>query len=411
MVSVGQSMAARSAADHTLVALAACMGGASVLAILHLASLGFGSSIDTHGMIETWQRMALEGHYRPSRFQGSPIPELVIGYAASLGGHLASNLVSIGLSALQLACLAILLASLGIERWKVALVLLVVATNPYWIVSAATSDDGAYGLSFFLVGLLLAARGSPVLAALALAAAGGSRISYAPLGLIVLALGIYHGAGRRALWAQALLVYAVVGGLLYLPAFIDSRLGLAFLHPAYPDQQGWLGLVARAAYKAFRLFGFLASALILAAVAYRTIHKEPDLASPERLAVRFATLVVLYHAVLFLRIPAEVNYLLACVPAVAVIVVLLAGSRRLAVGLAGLQLLYWLVALEPAEIRHEETGECGAVVATGASFRPHVGQGVLLAEIDGMALRARCLGGAGTALPRDGATAAGGPPS
>ena len=358
---------------------------AFLIAAMHLVTLGYGSSQDTFLMLETWRQMALEGHYRPSRFQGSPIPEFVIGYASWFGGYVASNLVSLALSLGQLACLAAILRKFEASRREVILVIALTITNPHWIISAATSDDGSYGLTFFVIGLLLAVTRFPALAALALAAAGGSRISYAPLGLLVLGYFLYQDKAGFRDWLQATVVYAVVGGLLYLPAFIDSRLGLAFLHPSYPDQQGFLGLVARSVYKSFRLFGFLASLVVIVALATNVVFGNPRATGAKRLLLRGAWCVLIYSMLIYLRIPTEVSYILPCVIAIGVLLVFQVRSLVVVALVIVLQISYWFFAIEPLRIVYRDTGECGPVLATGAEFLPHLEDGPLLGEIAGVA--------------------------
>ncbi|BAE50793.1 hypothetical protein [Paramagnetospirillum magneticum] len=97
-----------------------------------LAGLGYGTNIDSYAILRSWQRMADSGWYRPSRGQGYPLPELAIGFLASLGGSQASNALSVILA----------LASLGLgydllrrsEAPGALPATVFVMANPHWMI-------------------------------------------------------------------------------------------------------------------------------------------------------------------------------------------------------------------------------------------------------------------------------------
>jgi hypothetical protein len=76
-------------ATISLAAVSTLVLGARILAS------GYGADNDTWLMLGTWDAITTQGRYVPSRFQGYPLAEIVIGAAADLGGHWLSGAASV----------------------------------------------------------------------------------------------------------------------------------------------------------------------------------------------------------------------------------------------------------------------------------------------------------------------------
>jgi hypothetical protein len=350
------------------------------VAIFFFITLGYGYDNDTYLMLKTWQRMLVEGTYVPSRFQGSIIPEFIIGFSASLGGHILSNSLSFAGLIVFAFTLAYILSSDGINKEKIILIVIGTIVNPYWILAASTSMDYIYAAAFFTLGVRFLTKAQPVAAALLLAMAGGSRISYAPLGLLILIICWYRSREYRMLYMQALITYMCVGTLLYLPAFIHAKLSLSFLNVAAPDYQGVFGLLARALHKSINLFGYVGMLVVLSTGLFLVFCNRLVLTRnlKHRPAI-FCLLIIGYHLLLFVRLPIEVSYLLPCVPAVMILLIYCGAEPRHFILIIAAQIAYWFVAIDPVKIIHADTGACGPVIATDTRIDPHLAPGVLVA--------------------------------
>ena len=71
-----------------------------------ISLMGYGTDNDTYRMIRSGQNFWLNDIYNASRFQGSLIPELIIGALSILGGSIFSNAISVILSILTLKILS-----------------------------------------------------------------------------------------------------------------------------------------------------------------------------------------------------------------------------------------------------------------------------------------------------------------
>ena len=177
--------------------------------------------------------------------------------------------------------------------------------------ASSTTMDYIHPIPIFLFGLFLLQKRWPVIAAVLFAISGGDRISYAPMGLLALcwAWRRENGPDQRQLILQSLVVFAVIGSLLYLPVFISSHLQLTFLGSARPPQS-FFGYAARWAYKLLSLYGVLATIVVATIFGHLLVarRREPHILNPEE-SIFFAVcvLVIVYHLILFFYIPVKSN--------------------------------------------------------------------------------------------------------
>lgn len=302
------------------------------------ATLGYGNDNDTYHMIDTWERWRATGVYHASRGTGYPIPEFAIGFLSSLGGSLVSNLASLALCLVVVVLLRRWLLSIGAGDRVAALAVLCVGLQPVWFIASATSMDYPYALAGFAGGVALLAVGRPWLAAVALAIAVASRITYLPLALLVFWIArVTIGSPIR----PALLT-AVLSALAYVPASLAAGGGLRFLVMHENAPFSLPRAVANWGLQHLTFWG-LPAMILLAAAAWRwRPRREPKyrLFVPATLAAS-----ALWFEVFFLRLPAEPAYLLPVLPAV---VGLLAWTCRR----EPVRASTWLVGLLVLELTH-----------------------------------------------------------
>jgi hypothetical protein len=365
------------------------------IAFVMIGFKGYGDNGNNYGMLRTWQEMVANGVYVPSRFQGNLPSELLLGYLAAAAGPVGANGLSLVLSGLSLILAYRLFREVEPDRLKVGLALAVVAINPFWVRASTTSMDYVHPIPFFLVGLLLLQKRMPTIAALCLAVAGGMRLSYAPLGLGVLLLALYvesekHG---RNLLVQSIVEYIVVVCLIYFPAFLSSHLKLTFLGSARPTEQGFLGLLARWAYKDIYLYGVLGTAVvgtIGALLVVRAINGEHRLSRAENTFERACLAFIVFHLLLFLYIPVRVEYLFPVLIAMAGIFLVRRVPSTLLIVLIIAEGSYWFFSIDLLQLQRVDHAPCEPIHGVGAQFKPHISQGVLVGELTGKTDELRC---------------------
>lgn len=358
---------------------------------LWLAGLGYGTDTDTYAMLRTWQRITDFGLYRPSRGQGYPLAELAIGFLAAHGGSAAANALSVALGLGAVALGADLLRRLGLAAALPAA--LFVMANPHWIIAATTSLDYIHGAFFFVLGVWLLARGWLVAAMLALAAAAGSRIVYAPPGFVLLAAAVWLApAGHRRQRVEVLLAYGVVAVLFYLPALISARFSLDFLHSSGPANNVVLARIGRFVWKSLGLYGHVGAVLLAVALlprVRRAWRERAEWTARQRRLAAGALGLLAYSTGLFFYLPLEIGYQLPSLLAVAALLALLRVPRPWLAALVASQVALALVRpdfLTPIA----DPRDCMApIITTGARFEASLNPGVLITHVRDAA-RAAC---------------------
>ncbi|WP_044561094.1 hypothetical protein [Azospirillum sp. B4] len=351
-----------------------------------LATLGYGQNSDTYAILRSWQRMVDSGVYVPSRGQGYPVPELVIGWLASRGGSLASNAFSV-----MLALGTLVLGYDGLRRLNLPGALpatVFVMANPHWAIAGTTSLDYVYGAFFFVLGVWLLSREWSTAAMLALAFATGSRIVYGPLGLgVLVAAWMVAPLEQRRDRMERIVGFCLVSGLFYLPALITARVTTNFLYHTDPPNNALAAHVARFLWKTPGLYGNVGAVILVLALGPRLWRLARDraawrgLSAERRLVVAGALGVLGYSTLLFAYLPAEVGYQIPSLLAVAVLLAALEVPTAWLAALIASQVLLMVARPDVLTITTAPRGCMDATVPVGATFDPAVKPGVLVAHV------------------------------
>lgn len=357
------------------VAILLCF--ATLTAAVLVARNGYGDNLDNYRMLRSWQQMVLHGLYQPSRFQGNLPSELALGFGASQLGPLGTSLIS-GLAGVASLFLAWRILARFVAPRTAAWALLPVAVNPYWVLASCTAMDYVHPLPFYLLGLLMLLEQRVIVAVLALGLAAGIRISFLPVGLMTLGFAYSYDRTQRRLLIEALVAFFVITGLIYVPAWISAHLGLSFLSSDRPTSQGFAGMFVRFLYKSIYLYGLPGAAIVTGIVLWRLrAAKTAQESIAERRLVAAALTLIALHLLLFLYIPARVQYLLPAMFGFAALCAVWRVHRTALLGLAVAQCCYWFVSVDLLQIDHASNSPCYGVKATQAQLAPHFGPGVL----------------------------------
>jgi len=362
-----------------------------IIAFTRIGFNGYGDNVNNYGMLRSWQVMVANGVYIPSRFQGNLPSELILGSLATIWGPVGSNSFSFITSIISLILAYYLFRKIESDQIKIGLALATVAVNPFWVEASATSMDYIHPIPFFLAGILLVQNRIPVIGAIFLAVAGGMRISYAPLGFGALLFALYMDSDKqqRNIILQSLLVFIIFMSIIYLPVFISAHLQLSFLGSARPVYQGIPGLIARFAYKTIYLYGFIGTIIVCLSFIlpsrYEFIHDN------KMIFYKICLIIIIFHLFLFLYIPVRIEYLIPVLLAIAGMLIVRNVHNALLLGIIISEVSYWFVSVDLLEVRHVNSDPCAAVVAAEASFKPHLGQGLLVGELTGKTNELLCL--------------------
>lgn len=347
------------------------------LLLLPLCFLGYGSDNDTYTVLDagvsTWHLHLPD----TSRNPGYWLFEAIVFALRHIGGSLATNLASLAFAIILLWRFLVMARRLGVVHPY--LVAAALAVTPFYLIAATSTVDYVWsllGLVLFAE-LLIADRLTlailPAAFAFAIRAANGPLIAGAILG----AISITPRRTPRLLTAG--LAAAILGGLPLIESYRLAHHSFAFTHSlAGPDAMWSVKMrIGRFLYKSLYLFGPLATAIMfgcsILVTASSSRRREVTTDYRRRAAPVFLGIIAA-NAILFLRYPIEISYL---IPAAFFLLLLLGTKlRQKSIAIATLLAILSLNFVTPQIARPDIPGR-----ATSASLRPSLAPGVLIEDI------------------------------
>jgi hypothetical protein len=347
---------------------------AYVVVVSPLVFLGPGTDPDTFA-VRAAASSIRHGSYELSRPPGAPVHELLVALAGPLGLWAQTALAL--LAAAVVLGLVLDLARLGAAPRPV-LAVLVVASNPYFVIASTSLSDHIWTLAGVLAGIDLAVRRKPGWAGLAFGLAIGTRLVAAvPVVCVIGALALLAIRRREPRAARAAMTTALVAAAVAALAFLPVALTAGSSALENPEA-GFPGLRSAAGawfVKNFVVLGLLGLAFVALAVWRRGSSSPPPSADRARLLVACVAVVVAFESI-FVRFPWKNQHLLTAAVAVALLLVLVRGRAVLPiVVLVALQLLWGVVGVRTVvpNTLNDASG--------GGAFRPALVQGPLLTDI------------------------------
>ncbi len=345
--------------------------------ILPLCFLGYGTDNDTYTALDsgvsTWHLHLPE----TSRNPGYWVFEAIVYAIRTVGGSLATNLASLVVAILLLWRFIAIAKRLGIRFPH--LVATSLAVTPVFAIAATSTVDYLWsllGLVLFLELLVvdhLALAILPAAFAFAIRGANGPLIAGAIFGAIV-------ASPRRAPRLLATgVAAAVLGGLPFIESYRLANHSFAFVQALAGPDSMWSAKMrfGRFVYKSLYLFGPIATLgcpMFVAASSRRPWEVSLSQSTYRTKAIPILLGIVAANALLFLRYPIEISYLL---PA-GFFVLLLLGTRLQSkpLAIATLFAIFSLNFVTPQIAQPNIPGH-----ATGASFHPSLEPGILVEDI------------------------------
>ncbi len=330
-----------------------------LLAIAYVASRapfidnGYGTKPDAWRIALTdywlWDHHA----FYPSRLPGYPVPEL--GYATVIkGGWVATNSLTVAVSLLGVWFFARIVRELRLPA--PALLVAGFAFNPLLWINSMNTMDYSWALTFIMGAYYFLLTGRPMLAALALGLAVGSRVPSASF--IVPYSYFLWRTGRRDLVPRFVVIVAIVAALAFAP--IMWTYGFRFLN-FYDAKVGYRDVFRLLTKDALGLAG--AAALGIACLAsWRQFARIPRDALRDANVGVWCIAIVLVGATFF-RLPHEAAYLMPLYPFAFLLIgrylrpLALAGAIVVMVGAGFVDLTTATHEVTPGELRHLRIGQ------------------------------------------------------
>jgi len=341
---------------------------------LPICFLGYGADNDTYTVLDsgvsTWHLHLPE----TSRNPGYWLFEAIVYGLRRVGGSLATNLVTLAVAITLLWRFLTIANRLGVRfPYLVAASL---AVTPVFVIAATSTNDYLWSQLGLVVFAELLLEDQLVLAVLPAAFAFATRGANGPLiaGAITGAIVVSPRLAPRLLGAG--LAAAILGGLPFIESYRLANHSFAFLQALAGPDEMWSAKmrVGRFVYKSFYLFGPIAIVLLAAAFFRRGVQESPAQSDYQRRSVPIFLGIIIANALLFLRYPIEISYL---IPA-AFFLLLLVGRKldQRSWAVATLLAILSLNFVTPQFAQPNIPGH-----ATGASFHPSIEPGILIEDI------------------------------
>ncbi len=351
-----------SSPDRWLVALAAVV----VVALVPLIFAGPGTDLDVSAVVRSGQGIVDHFSYVPSRPPGSPVYEVAVGVLHAVGGFVLVNLGSLAMAVVCAWAIWRLCRDEGVQC--PVLVTLVVVANPWFLIAATSLEDFLWALGFFLTGVVAFRGKRPWLAGVLFALAIGSRSTTVLFIAVVLAATAWDGREARRPSVIAGGTAAVLGVVLFIPAYLSAGSSFRFLDNEFATSTLFVQL-GRFLTKDLALFGPLAVVVLLAAVP--SVFRSRSQWSSSWL-FRFGVLGLVVSQLLFLRFPWKMGHLLPSVVFAAFVLgVALQKRPRLLQALIVAQVFACVVAITVLAPNHPNDAT-GGRVQVGVSWGPLV---------------------------------------
>ena len=292
---------------------------------------GFGTDSDTYLMLRAGQKALMKGVYHYSRPPGYLIPEVIIGAASLIGGHLLTNAISTCLAVASLYLARRMLNKIFSDA-EALLIISVIGLNPHFVIAASSAMDYVYSLFFILCAVNLLRLHRHNLAAVLFALAVSSRLSNV---LIVICIYLYlmyiryRGGTEKELWplVRSAVFAAGLTVVLFIPSFIAADNSLGFM-TYYIGDWSFLGHLSRFVYKNIYMAGPGLCLLLASLAIWRLVDKRYKFVATAETITGIAIIVI--HELLFFKVPLEPSYLLPLLFVAIPLVVILLKPRRLA---------------------------------------------------------------------------------
>jgi hypothetical protein len=288
----------------------------AVAAVLYFpfVFMGYGSDIDTYGVLQAGRHFARTLDYVPSRGPGFFVFESITFILDQTGGSFLTNLAIMAMALTILYCFMRLCREYGVPNYHWLCAALMI--HPFFWANAACTMDYLMALGFVFFGMVQIRRKHFFTAGAAFALGAGSRLTIALLaGCFMIWQFIIEPPTRKKL-IQTGLVFGLATLIFYLPPAHFAQWTTRFMVASVGGQEYWSPLmrIGRWGYKNLMFWsipGFFFIAGILLVQIIKTRFKV--LVQFQGLPL-FALATSLLYEFFYIGIPTEPSYLIPTIP-------------------------------------------------------------------------------------------------
>ncbi len=355
-----------------IAATAAC--GSLLLAI----TSNYGGHHDIYLMLGSFLSVLKNGDYIPSRFTGYPVAEIGVGASAWAGGSALSNSVNFFLFLISVLLFPFCFSTKPTLTRYLAFAAMALSSTVLAF-DNIMSIDYPWSCFFWVVGCFCLKRlDVSHIATIPMALAIGSRPVF---GLFVMAsimlIEPLHTPAdstsndRIKAKVSTLLTTLFAGSLFYIPVWLKHGFGLAWISAVPPDNQGYIGLAGRFAFKLITAAGVIQAAIIitiLALILLNMTNKNLNTARLIKYDAIFLMAICAINFALFARMPVQLSYLQPLLLCMYYFISRLdgrvyAGASAL---IAGINMVNWVAQPRLVRVQYQSQELCSKTVAESA---------------------------------------------
>jgi hypothetical protein len=347
----------------------------------------YGDDADTYALILSYLGIIEKGIYSPSRFYGSPLAEIIIGFFSyNFGGQISSYICYV----LYLISLICLFSYFENERRKnshnkIYFIILAI-TNPILLFDNSNPSDFPLALFFFSTGILTLKYRFNLIACLLLGFSIACRANYAAFVYLIL---LFHFFSKeKKIYNDKIFTIintSVVASLFYLPVLIQNKFKLSFIKNTGGPPFELYELLSRLIYKIYLSIGIYSSilfVLLLFFIKLNLIKKIIDKYKKE-------IFIFALNLLIFFFIPSKTAIISLSILMLYLIVLNIL-KRKIILILILCNILYWIVSYRILDITYKSTNECDAINATDAKFTFKIEEGFFLIKKEKIKIKMNC---------------------
>ncbi len=281
--------------------------------------LGYGSDIDTYGVLEVGRHFVKTFDYIPSRGPGFFVFETITFIMDQLGGSILTNLAVMTMALIALYGFMRLCREYSVPQYPLLAAALMI--HPFFWSNATCTMDYLMAVGFIFLGYIQVRRGHFFTAGAAFALGAGCRLTSVLLAGGFLLWQFVIEPARRKNLVQSALVFGLFTIVFYLPPADFAQWTPRFLMATVGDEQYWNPAmrVGRWGYKNLMFWSIPVFFWILFFIGKGFKKDRLSFLSRSSLLTAFALITVLVYEVFYLGIPTEPSYLIPTIPLVLMI--------------------------------------------------------------------------------------------
>lgn len=289
---------------------------AAVLLYFPFVFMGYGSDVDTYGVLQAGRHFAQTWDYVPSRGPGFFVFETLMFILDQIGGSFLTNLAVMVMALIVLYGFMRLCREYAVPnyRWLCAALMI----HPFFWANAACTMDYLMALGFVFIGMIQIRRKHYFTAGAAFALGAGTRLTIALLaGCFLLWQFSIEPACRKKI-VQAGLVFGLFTVIFYLPPAHFSQWTTRFLVATVGGDEYWSPLlrIGRWGYKNLMFWSIPGFLLLFGIFITQSVKTRFRFLLKYQGFPAFALTAALLYELFYLGIPTEPSYLIPTIPLV-----------------------------------------------------------------------------------------------